>query len=110
MAILSSTSRRIRRIALFCVAALFFCGASLSAEEAPCKSKGPLRVNYPDLARRMKIEGTVRLSLLLGPGGIVRDSKVLGGNPLLVSAAQASVKSVHFENSESCVLTFEFRN
>jgi TonB family protein len=111
MAIFQGTMRGMRRIALLCAAAFFFCGSPLSAQEPPCKVKnGPLRVNYPDMARRMKIEGTVRLSLQLGPGGVVRESKVLGGNPLLVSAAQESVKSARFENADGCVLTFEFKN
>jgi TonB family protein len=111
MANFPSTMRGVRRIALLCAATFFFCGAPLSAQDPPCKVKnGPLHVNYPDMARRMKIEGTVRLALHLGPDGVVRESKVLGGNPLLVSAAQQSVKTARFENPDGCVLTFEFKN
>ena len=42
---------------------------------------------YPDPARRMSISGTVKLSVGVGPNGTVKDTKVVGGHPLLVNAA-----------------------
>ncbi len=93
-----------------------FCGLLLlavlpaSAQEPACKSRsGEVKASYPELARRMKISGVVRLQLQLSPSGSVRDSKVLGGNPVLASAAQQAVKNVRFEGSEPCVITFEFK-
>jgi TonB family protein len=98
-----------RKVALS-VAALLFLSASLFAEEPTCKSKGgEVRVSYPELARRMKISGVVRLHLQLTPSGSVRDAKVLGGNPVLASAAQDAVKRAKFEGTESCIATFEFK-
>lgn len=97
-------------------AILPFCGFLLlailpaSAQEPPCKSRsGEVKASYPELARRMKISGVVRLQLQLSPSGSVRDTKVLGGNPVLASAAQQAVKTAHFEGTESCVITFEFK-
>jgi TonB family protein len=99
-----------RNIALSLAASLLLCSFPAFAQESACKSKGgELKVAYPDLARRMKIYGTVRLHLLLTPGGTVRESKVLGGNPVLASAAQDAVKKAHFEGSEPCVAVFEFK-
>lgn len=81
------------------------------AQEPACRSKsGEVKASYPELARRMKISGVVRLQLQLSPSGSVRDSKVLGGNPVLAGAAQQAVKTARFEGSESCVITFEFKD
>ncbi len=100
----------ILRYSALVLAAMFFCAVSLCAEEPFCKSKGgEVKVVYPDLARRMKIMGVVRLELQLSPSGSVRESKILGGNPILASAAQTAVKQARFEGSESCVVVFQFK-
>jgi len=82
------------------------------SQEPPCKSRSGevKKPQYPELARRMKISGVVRLQLQLGQGGAVRETKVLGGNPILVTSAQDAVKNAHFEGAESCIITFEFKN
>ncbi|MDR3764239.1 MAG: TonB family protein [Acidobacteriota bacterium] len=90
---------------------LLLAAAPLVAEEQPCRARnGALHAVYPDTARRMKIEGIVRLSLRIAADGQVREVKVLGGNPILVTAAQDSVRRVRFENADSCVVVFEFKN
>jgi TonB family protein len=42
---------------------------------------------YPDLARTMQIRGTVRVIVVVEPGGKVKLTQVIGGNPVLVKAA-----------------------
>jgi TonB family protein len=108
-----SSARIVWRKTAISLAAFFLLGMfSAFAQETPCKSRsGEIKKPpYPELARRMKISGMVRLQLQLGQGGVVRETKVLGGNPILVSSAQEAVKNVHFEGAESCVITFEFKN
>jgi TonB family protein len=91
-------------------ALLLFITPPSFGEEGVCKSKsGEVKAAYPDLARRMKIYGIVRLQLQLGPTGTVRDAKVLGGNPVLAAAAQQAVRNARFEGAEPCVITFEFK-
>jgi TonB family protein len=100
----------VRRLALLCAALLLFSCAPF-AQQPPCKSKGgAVKVAYPELARRMRIAGVVRIELRLTPSGGVRDSKVLGGNPLLVSAAQEAIKQAKFDGGDACIATFEFKN
>jgi TonB family protein len=97
------------RKAALVLAAIVFFSTALFGEDA-CKSKGgELKVAYPELARRMKISGVVRLQLQLNPSGGVRETKVLGGNPVLVSAAQDAVKQAKFESKDSCVVVFQFK-
>jgi TonB family protein len=89
---------------------LLLCVVSAYAQDSVCKSKsGDIKVPYPELAHRMKISGTVRLQLQLTASGSVRESKVMGGNPILASAAQAAVKQAKFEGSDPCIAVFAFK-
>ena len=52
---------------------------------------------YPDLARKMHIHGMVRIEAIVRPNGTVKSTRVLGGNPVLVEAAQDAVRKWKFE-------------
>ncbi len=47
---------------------------------------------YPEAARRARIEGAVRLAVLIGEDGQVRQVRRLSGHPLLAVAAMDAVK------------------
>jgi periplasmic protein TonB len=47
---------------------------------------------YPEPARLMHLQGTVRLRAIIGKDGSVSDLEVLSGNPILVQAALAAVR------------------
>jgi TonB family protein len=67
---------------------------------------------YPDLARKNKIQGVARLQLAIAPDGSVKDIKVLGGNPVLVQASVDAVKKWKYEASSAestTVVKFEFK-
>jgi TonB family protein len=51
----------------------------------------------PELARKMHIQGTVKLEAIVKPNGSVRSTRVLGGNPVLVVAAADAVARWKFE-------------
>jgi TonB family protein len=46
---------------------------------------------YPELARRMRINGTVKLEVIVAPNGVPKSPKALGGHPLLVQAATDAI-------------------
>jgi len=99
-----------RLTVLFLAATLFFCANFSFAQGAACKSKGAaVKADYPEFARRMKISGAVRLQLQLTDTGSVRESKILGGNPVLASSAQQAVKQAKFEGNEPCIIVLEFK-
>ncbi len=50
-----------------------------------------VKPEYPELARRARIEGTARLEAVISPEGTIRDLKVLSGHPVLVKAAMQAV-------------------
>ena len=52
---------------------------------------------YPDIARKMKLNGTVRVQVVISPSGNVKETKVIGGHPILVTAAVDAVKKWKFD-------------
>ncbi len=47
---------------------------------------------YPEIARTIHLEGTVRLQVTVAPNGSVKAVKPLGGHPVLVQAADEAVR------------------
>ena len=67
---------------------------------------------YPDIARKMNISGIVKLVVVVTPSGSVKSTKVLGGHPLLINAAEDAVKKWKFEaasEESSGVVEFSFK-
>ena len=56
---------------------------------------------YPDLAKKMHIHGAVRVEAIVRPNGTVKSTRVLGGNPVLVDAAQDAVGKWKFEPAQT---------
>lgn len=56
---------------------------------------------YPELAKKMHIHGSVRVEAIVRPNGTVKSTRVLGGNPVLVDAAQDAVGKWKFEPGPS---------
>lgn len=56
---------------------------------------------YPELAKRMHIHGVVRVEATVRPNGAVKSTRVLGGNPVLVDAAQEAIAKWKFEAAQS---------
>ena len=67
---------------------------------------------YPELAKKMHIHGTVKVEAIVRANGSVKSTRVLGGNPVLVDAAQEAVGKWKFEpapgeTTEVVQLSFE---
>jgi protein TonB len=52
---------------------------------------------YPQIARQLKIQGSVELSVLVGEDGTVKKVDIVSGNPVLTSPAAAAVKTWKFK-------------
>ena len=63
------------------------------------KVKTSVKPAYPDVARQMHITGTVRLEATVGPDGKVRDTRVIGGSPMLAQEASFAVKKWKYEEA-----------
>ena len=65
---------------------------------------------YPELARRMKITGVVKIEVMVAPNGTVKDAKVVGGHPLLANAVMDAVRKWHYETRpKETTETLQFR-
>jgi outer membrane biosynthesis protein TonB len=56
------------------------------------RAKSKVQPNYPELARKMNIVGTVKVEVVVSPSGTVKDARVIGGHPVLASAALDAAK------------------
>ncbi len=55
---------------------------------------------YPEIARRMSLHGTVKLKLWIAPAGNVSRVEYIGGHPLLAESAIAAVKKWTYEKAQ----------
>lgn len=51
---------------------------------------------YPEIARRMNISGTVKVEVVIAIDGTIKSAKVLGGHPILADAVQKALKKWKF--------------
>lgn len=61
------------------------------------KLKTRVAPEYPELARKTKMSGTVRVEVVVTPEGSVKEVKEIGGNPVLLSAVVHAVKQWKYE-------------
>ena len=92
-------------LAIFLTASLTAATVALSffptrgfAEDRP-ERKIRIKVSpvYPAIARTMGLSGVVRVQVVVSPNGSVKETKVIGGHPILVTAAVDAVKKWKFD-------------
>jgi|SRR5579863_1975362 len=65
--------------------------------------------HYPPLAKQLHLAGTAKVEAMIAADGHVIDTKIIGGHPLLASAAADALKKWRFEpGSRDTTETFEF--
>ena len=87
-----------------------FAAPPVQAQDSDRKVKSKVNPEYPEIARKMSLTGTVRLQIVVAPNGTVKDTKVIGGHPILVNAAVDAVKKWRFETApEETIKMVEFK-
>ena len=86
-------------------------GNPVSAQEAITrKIKSQVAPTYPELARRMGITGVVKIQVRVDKNGVVKETKLVGGHPVLANAAMEAMKKWRYETSpDETVGIVEFR-
>ena len=56
---------------------------------------------YPELAKKMHIRGIVKVEATVKPNGMVKSTRILGGNPVLLEAAKDAVAKWKFEPAQN---------
>jgi TonB family protein len=65
---------------------------------------------YPELAQRLRITGVVKIQITVATNGVVKNATLLGGHPVLASAALGAVRKWRYETSkEETTGIVEFR-
>ena len=80
-------------------------------EEIVRRAKVKVQPVYPELAHKMNITGTVKIEVVVAPSGTVKDARVVGGHPVLATAALDAAKKWRFEpaSTESTgIIEFKF--
>jgi len=91
--------------------ALLLCVAVPSAWAGGRKVQRRVAPEYPEMAKRMNVRGTVCVEIKVAPDGHVTEVRVMRGNSLLDQAAKAAVKKWKFapeahSTSEKVVIEF----
>jgi TonB family protein len=92
-----SMSAQKLKLGKIAASALFAVALSLTASRMPAQESrklitGPTPV-YPEVARRMHLAGTVKVQVVIAPSGQIKEVKVVGGHPVLVSAVEETLKN-----------------
>lgn len=85
--------------------------AAAASDAAKRKIKNKVAPDYPELAKRMNVTGHVKIEVTISSDGKVTATKVIGGNPVLVSSSVDALKKWHFEpgpKQTSEIIEFEF--
>jgi TonB family protein len=69
----------------------------VSSETASRKVKSKVIPEYPAVARQRKLQGKVRIEVMVAADGHVTNTKVVGGHPVLAGSAEEAVKKWRFE-------------
>jgi TonB family protein len=110
-----------RRIAVRCVAAVVLAGIlgtgamwtqnSPQSDDIVRRAKTKVQPAYPELAAKMRIAGTVKIEVTVAPNGTVKEARIVGGHPVLASAALEAAKKWRFEpapGDSTGVIDFKF--
>jgi TonB family protein len=83
----------------------------LAQEEGHRKVRVQVQPLYPDLAKRLRLSGTVKIEVAIAPNGTLKSAKTIGGNPVLIEAAMDALKKWKWETGSDVttqIIAFHF--
>jgi TonB family protein len=48
---------------------------------------------YPEVARRLRLSGAVKVQIVIAPDGKVKETKITGGHPIFVNSVEETLKN-----------------
>ncbi len=92
-----------------CAAASAPVAGGQEPEQITRKLKSKVAPLYPELARRMNITGVVKVQITVDKNGSIKNTKLVGGHPILANAAMDAVRKWRYESgSEETIGVVEF--
>jgi TonB family protein len=86
-------------------------GQASPSDEIVRRAKSKVEPMYPELASKMHLSGTVKIEVTVAPNGTVKQARIVGGHPVLASAALDAAKKWRFEASpteSTGIIDFKF--
>jgi protein TonB len=87
---------------------LFLLHAGTAVGDSARKVKSQVAPSLPEIAKRLALQGTVRLEVEINPDGKVKSVKALGGHPILIQSAEDAVRKWRFEPGAASKEVVEF--
>jgi TonB family protein len=84
--------RRILGVALLEIMALGLGVANLQAQEGRKVLSSPVPT-YPEVAKKLRLVGTVKVQVVIGADGRIKEKNFIGGHPVLVNAVEETLKN-----------------
>ncbi len=81
--------RGTRKVLQLVLAGALFAVPAMADTRKPLVNPDP---EYPEIAKRMNLNGTVKVEIVIAADGTIKSAKVLGGHPLLADAVQKALK------------------
>jgi TonB family protein len=81
------------------------------SDEIIRRAKMKVQPEYPALAKKMQIAGTVKIEVVVSANGTVKGARIVGGHPVLAAAALEAAKKWRFEPATvetSGIIDFKF--
>ena len=64
---------------------------------------------YPEVAKRLRLSGVVKVQVIISTDGKIKDVKVVGGHPIFVNSVEETLKSWKYApSSAETTTTLEF--
>src|SRR3981189_1160912 len=79
-------------------ATCFFVAMALVLPAANFPAQGSRKVlsnpepPYPEVARRLRLSGVVKVQVTIAPDGKIKDAKITGGHPIFVNSVEQTLK------------------
>ncbi len=74
------------------VMALMFLVALTAATQEGRRTVSNPQPEYPEIAKKMSLSGVVRIEVVIGSDGEIKNAKVVGGHPVLADASLKALK------------------
>jgi TonB family protein len=91
-------------LASFALGGLFaqpaFSQAAVSGRQEARKIRTKVDPRYSPVALQYRLKGIVKIEVTVSPDGSVTKTRLIGGNPMLASAALAAVKQWKYEPNQ----------
>jgi outer membrane biosynthesis protein TonB len=88
---------------------VFVAGGTVLGQQARKAVSNPPPA-YPELAEKLHLKGTVKVKLVIGADGAIKETQFLGGNPVFVDAVGKALKEWKYAPASSeSTLMLEFK-